>query len=53
MADEPDTEVTIRNRTTQEERQVMRGAVPFFPDWDVLTKDGRVNPKPATTTEKG
>lgn len=54
MADEPDTEVTIRYPHTGEEKQVPRGAVPFFPGWDVLKKDGSVNPRPATTTtEKG
>lgn len=52
MADEPDT-VTIRNKTTGAEQDVFRAAVPFFPDWDVLTKDGRVNPRPAATPKEG
>ena len=56
MADEPDT-VTIRNVTTEETQEIAAGSVPFFvnDNWVVLTKDGRVNPKPAaalTTTDK-
>jgi hypothetical protein len=49
MADES---VTIRHKTTGAERTVDKTAVPYFPDYDVLTKDGRVNPKPATTAHK-
>lgn len=39
-------EVTIRNPQTLEERGVDETAVPFFPGWDVLKKDGSVNPHP-------
>ena len=49
MADES---VTIRHKSTGAERTVEKSAVAFFPDYDVLTRDGRVNPKPATTTTK-
>jgi hypothetical protein len=49
MAD--DSTVTIRHKTTGAERTVEKDAVPFFPDFDVLTKDGRVNPKATTTTK--
>jgi hypothetical protein len=48
-------EVTIRNPQTLEERAVDESATPFFPGWDVLKKDGSVNPNPKTpanNTEK-
>jgi hypothetical protein len=48
MAD--DSTVTIRHKSTGAERTVEKSAVAFFPDYDVLTKDGRVNPKATTTT---
>jgi hypothetical protein len=54
VADEFDL-VTIRYAPTKETREVFRSAVPGFPGWDVLTKDGRVNPNlatPATTDKK-
>lgn len=47
--------VTIRHRDTGQERTVARSAVRFFPEYDVLTSDGRVNAKAttaATTTKK-
>jgi hypothetical protein len=40
VADNDDT-VTIRHKTTGEERTVARDAVPFFPDWELLDKAGR------------
>lgn len=48
MADaiEPGTTVTIRYEPTGEERDVDLTAVPFFPGWVVLRKDGSVNPNP-------
>ena len=45
--------VTIRHRQTLREREIARTAIPFFPEWDVLTSDGRRNPNPATTESKG
>ena len=37
--------VTIRHPHTRETRDVAKDAVPFFPDFEVLTADGRVNAK--------
>jgi hypothetical protein len=55
---EPDLteEVTIRNPITMEERQVSRGAVPYFPDYVELDKAGHVKrgqSATSATTEKG
>jgi hypothetical protein len=44
--------VTIRHPHTGETREVSRDAVPFFPDFEVLTADGRVNAK-ATAAAHG
>lgn len=50
---EPDLteEVTIRNPDTLEERQVARGAVPYFPGYVELDKAGRVKPNQTTPKE--
>jgi nucleoid DNA-binding protein len=49
MAEVDPTElVTVRNPDTGEEREIPRGAVPYFPDYVQLKKDGSVNPHPAT-----
>jgi nucleoid DNA-binding protein len=45
--------VTVRNPDTGEEREIPRGAVPYFPAYVLLKKDGSVNPNPATATPKG
>ncbi len=58
MADDPTELVAIRRPNTLEEREVPRGALPFFVNqgFEVLTADGRVNSKTtssaATTTNK-
>ncbi len=44
--------VTIRHPHTRETRDVSKDAVPFFPDFEVLTADGRVNAK-ATAAARG
>lgn len=51
---EPDLteEVTIRNPITLEERQVARGAVPYFPDYVELDKAGRVKPNQTTPSKE-
>lgn len=36
--------VHLRHRVTGEVIERAAGAAKFFPDYDVLTKDGRVNP---------
>jgi hypothetical protein len=49
MADLDPTElVTIKLEATGETREVPRGAVPYFPEYVLLKKDGSVNPNPAT-----
>lgn len=49
MAEIDPTElVTVRNPDTGEEREIPRGAVPYFPDHVLLKRDGSVNPNPAT-----
>lgn len=49
MAETDPTElVTVRNPETGEERDIPRGAVPYFPDYVVLKANGSVNPNPAT-----
>lgn len=50
---EPDLteEVTIRN-SRGDERQVPRGAVPFFPDYVELDKAGRVKPNQSATSKE-
>lgn len=48
-------DVTIRNPQTLEERDVDETAIPFFPNWVVLDKAGRVKahqPATATTTKE-
>jgi hypothetical protein len=44
--------VTIRHPHTGETREVSKDAVPFFPGFEVLTADGRVNTK-ATVAAHG
>jgi hypothetical protein len=44
--------VTIRHPHTGETREVSKDAVPFFPGFEVLTSDGRVNAK-ATAAARG
>jgi nucleoid DNA-binding protein len=50
---DPTELVVVRNPDTGEEREIPRGAVPYFPAYVLLKKDGSVNPNPATATPKG
>jgi hypothetical protein len=42
--------VTLRHRDTGEEIRRAKDAARFYPDYDVLTSDGRVNAKATATT---
>ena len=51
MAEIDPTElVTVRHKTTGEERQATRSALPYFPQYEALKSDGSVNPYPAVPT---
>jgi hypothetical protein len=49
MAEIDPTElVTVRHPATGEEKEIPRGAVAYFPEYELLKKNGAVNPNPAT-----
>jgi hypothetical protein len=49
MAEIDPTElVTVRHPATGEEKEIPRGAVPYFPEYVQLKSNGTVNPNPAT-----
>lgn len=55
MADLDPTElVTVKNPSTEETREIPRGALPFFTNngFVALKSDGSVNPNPATPAAK-
>jgi hypothetical protein len=43
--------VTLRHRDTGEEITRAKDAAKFYPDYDVLTAAGRVNPKATTAAQ--
>lgn len=50
MADDTDfTEITIRNPSTLEEKQIAKHALPFWPGWERVDSQGR---KVATPTSQ-
>lgn len=51
MADDRER-VTVRHKSTKQEREVAKSAVAYWPDWEVLDSIGRVNPKATPTTTK-
>jgi hypothetical protein len=43
--------VTLRHRDSRREIVRAKSAAPFYPDYDVLTVDGRVNAKATATAQ--